>query len=56
MSPINVKTFITHFVFLMSTVLSPLSAFDIENLPVQSEAIWDLRYIEFFSQQSFWVR
>ena len=37
MSPINVKTFITHFVLLMSTVLSPLSAFDIENLPVQSE-------------------
>ena len=37
MSPINMKTFVTHFVLLMSTVLSPLSAFDIENLPVQSE-------------------
>ena len=34
---INIKTFVTHFVLLMSVVLSPLSAFEIENLPVQSE-------------------
>ena len=34
---INIKTFVTYFVLLMSTGLSHINAFEIENLPVQSE-------------------
>ena len=37
MSPINMKPFVTHFVLLMNIGLGLLNAFEIENLPVQSE-------------------